>query len=211
VYTALEESASAAYRRTTRAFHFFPQGAAPVRTSSVLAISVLGLVGGLSAFPRASAQTKPPAVPTTGSALDDKAVIRALEKRFVKAFSDRDVNAIMANYAPGNQLFVFDVVPPRQYPSWEAYKKDWEELFVAFPGPVKDSMSELSITVVGSVAFSHHIETGQLTAKDGTVTNIVVRVTNVFRKIKGNWLIVQEHVSVPVDIGSGKADLLSKP
>jgi hypothetical protein len=36
-------------------------------------------------------------------------------------------------------------------------------------------------------------------------------VTDVYRKIKGKWLIVQEHVSFPVDLATGKADLLSKP
>jgi len=30
-------------------------------------------------------------------------------------------------------------------------------------------------------------------------------------KIKGKWLIVQEHVSVPVDLATAKADLNSKP
>jgi len=37
------------------------------------------------------------------------------------------------------------------------------------------------------------------------------RVTDVYRKIKGNWLIVREHVSVPVDLNTGKPDLSSKP
>jgi hypothetical protein len=55
--------------------------------------------------------------------------------------------------------------------------------------------------------YAHHIESGYLTTKDGTK----VPVTDVFRKINGKWLIVEEHVSVPVAIGSRKADLLSKP
>jgi len=29
--------------------------------------------------------------------------------------------------------------------------------------------------------------------------------------VKGKWLIVQEHVSVPVDLVSGKPDMMSKP
>jgi hypothetical protein len=29
--------------------------------------------------------------------------------------------------------------------------------------------------------------------------------------VHGHWLIVQEHLSVPVDLDTGKADLLSKP
>jgi hypothetical protein len=40
---------------------------------------------------------------------------------------------------------------------------------------------------------------------------LVVRVTDVYRKLKGKWLIVQEHVSVPVDVGTQTPDLLSKP
>jgi ketosteroid isomerase-like protein len=120
------------------------------------------------------------------------------------------VNGIMALYAPGDQLFVFDAVPPREYPNWEAYKKDWEEVFAANPGPITDTMEELSINVVGPVAYAHHVEAGHFVNKDGTGKDVVVRVTDVFREINGKWLIVQEHVSFPVDIDSGKADLLSK-
>jgi ketosteroid isomerase-like protein len=148
-----------------------------------------------------------PARPATG----DKAAIEALEQQYIKAFNAKDVNAIMAIYAPGDQLFVFDAVPPRQYAGWDAYKKDWEELFAAFPGPLTDSMTDLSVTVVGPVAYAHHVEGGHFARKDGTRVDVVVRVTDVFRKLHGKWLIVQEHVSFPVDIDSGKADLLSKP
>jgi ketosteroid isomerase-like protein len=144
-------------------------------------------------------------------ATDEKATIETLEQQFIKAFNAKDVNAIMAIYAPGDQLFVFDVVPPRQYPSWEAYKKDWEALFAAYPGPIANTMTDLSITVVGPVAYARHVEDGHFTRKDGTGVELVVRVTDVFRKLNGKWLIVQEHISFPVDIDSGKADLLSKP
>lgn len=141
----------------------------------------------------------------------DKAKIESLYQNYVKAFNAKDVNAIMANYAPGNQLFVFDVVPPRQYAGWDAYKKDWEGLLAAFPGPISETMSDLDITVVGSVAYAHNIQAGYFTDKDGKRLDITVRVTDVLRKLNGKWLIVQEHVSVPVDIMTGKADLLSKP
>ena len=154
-------------------------------------------------------------IPQSKTAADatasDKAAIEALEQRYVKAFNAKDVNAIMENYAPGNQLFVFDAVPPREYPSWEAYKKDWEGLFAAYPGPLADAISDLNITVAGTVAYAHHIETGYFTRKDGSRADFVVRVTDVFRKLNGKWLIVHEHVSFPVDIDSGKADLVSKP
>ena len=87
----------------------------------------------------------------TSKSSGDEAKIEALYQAYLKAFNARDVNAIMACYSP-KDLYVFDAIPPRAYPSWDAYKKDWEGLFTAFPGPVNYSMSEVSITVVGSLA-----------------------------------------------------------
>jgi ketosteroid isomerase-like protein len=40
---------------------------------------------------------------------------------------------------------------------------------------------------------------------------MTARVTDVYRKVAGHWRIVQEHVSVPVDLASGKPDFTSKP
>ena len=144
------------------------------------------------------------------SASSDKGKIEALYQSYLKAFRAKDVNAVMTMYDP-DELFVFDLVPPREYPSWDAYKKDWEGLFAAFPGPLDNNISEQVIDVVGPIAYSRCIQAGYFTAKDGSRLDVAVRVTDVLRKVKGKWLIVQEHVSVPVDLASGKADLMSKP
>lgn len=122
-----------------------------------------------------------------------------------------DEAAIMKCYMPGKDLFVFDVTPPRQHVGWEDYKKDWGDLYAAFPGPLHDEIRDLNITAEGNLAYSHHIESGYFTRKNGSRLDIAVRVTDAYRKVNGNWVIVQEHVSVPVDIDTGKSDLLSKP
>jgi ketosteroid isomerase-like protein len=141
----------------------------------------------------------------------DKAAIQSLEATFNEGLNSRDVDKIMSVYARGKQLFVFDVVPPREYSSWEAYKKDWEELFAALPGSVKNTISEQTIHVVGSIAYGHNIQTGEFTRRDGTKMVIVARTTDVYRKTNSKWLIVEEHNSVPVDLQTMKPDLLSKP
>ena len=141
----------------------------------------------------------------------DKAAIQALEDTYNEGFNSKDVDKIMSVYAPGKQLFVFDVVPPREYKGWEAYKKDFEGLFSGFPGPMKNTISEQTIHVIGSVAYGHNIQTGEFTAKDGTKVKIVARTTDIYRKMNGKWLIVEEHNSVPVDLDTMKPDLLSKP
>jgi uncharacterized protein (TIGR02246 family) len=143
------------------------------------------------------------------AAPSDEAQIQALEKQFVAAVQAKDVAKIMAVYAP--DVFVFDLVPPRQYVGQAAYKKDWENVFAGTVGPVKFSVSDLSVTVVGTVAYGHSIQSIGWTGKSGKPVSATVRVTDVYRKTGGKWLIVQEHVSVPVDLDTGKPDMMSKP
>jgi len=47
--------------------------------------------------------------------------------------------------------------------------------------------------------------------KQGNKLDLTVRVTDVYRKARGLWQIIHEHVSVPVDLETGKPDLASKP
>ncbi len=141
----------------------------------------------------------------------DKAQIQALEKGFAAAFNAKSVNRIMAYYSHDG-LFVFDVAPPRQHVGWADYKKDWQDYLVGVAGPMTFTLSDLAVSVVGPVAWSHSIQDMRYAAKDGSKKELTVRVTDVYRKLGGRWLIVQEHVSVPVDVDNdGKADLLSKP
>jgi ketosteroid isomerase-like protein len=152
----------------------------------------------------------PPAAGTYARA-DDKADIRALETRFVEAFRAKDVNAIMAVYVPDETLVVFDVVPPRQYVGWKAYKKDWEDFLALFDSAITVELTDLHVTTVRILGYGHSIQrvTGRM--RDGKTLGLTVRVTDVYRKVKGKWLIVHEHVSVPVDLATGKPDLESKP
>jgi len=173
-------------------------------TGAVLALG-LGLPAAAADAPAAPAAATPAAKPGPS----DRAQIAALEKAFAAAVETKDAGKVMAFYAKKG-LFVFDVVPPRAYPSWDAYKKDWEGLFAEAKGPVKIDISDLAIEVSGAMAYSHSIQVLSYEGKTGP-TAPVVRVSDVYRKDGGKWRIVHEHVSVPVDLDTGKADLQSKP
>jgi ketosteroid isomerase-like protein len=49
------------------------------------------------------------------------------------------------------------------------------------------------------------------TDKHGKKLDLTLRVTDVYQKMRGRWFVVHEHVSVPVDLDTGKPDLASKP
>jgi len=178
-----------------------------VAVAAALGITASAEAATSAATPPAAVAAKPPAKAAGPS---DRAQIQALEKGFIAAFDAKSVDKIMSYYARDG-LFVYDVSPPREYVGWAAYKKDWEGLLAGFPGPVNVDLSELSFTVVGPVAYGHSIQDAHFTTKDGAKIELVVRVTDVYRKLGGKWKIVQEHVSVPVDLDTGKPDLLSKP
>ena len=137
--------------------------------------------------------------------------IRALEQRYITAFSAKDVKTIMTCFIPDESLLVFDLVPPREYRGAAAFTKDWQEFLAAFPGPIQVQMTDLSVTADGKVGFGHRIDHLTLTDKGGKTTRMVVRVTHGYRKIDGKWLIVHEHASVPVDMASGKPVFESQP
>jgi uncharacterized protein (TIGR02246 family) len=141
----------------------------------------------------------------------DVEAIRRLESQFAEAVNAGNVDAIMKVYAPGQGLVVFDVVPPRQYIGADAYRKDWQTFVSMFAGPVKFDISDLAITADGEHAYSHSIQHVSGSDTKNQPFDLVVRVTDVYRKTNGKWLIVHEHVSVPVDLETKQPDLSSKP
>jgi uncharacterized protein (TIGR02246 family) len=134
----------------------------------------------------------------------DQAAIRALEDKFAAAFNAKDVNAIMALYSSSDDLVVFDVVPPRQYTGWAAYKKDFEDTFAMYPGPVQFQVDDLVVTVGGDIAFGHSIQTANVTDKKGKKVTLTVRVTDGYKRVNGQWVIAHEHASIPVDLETMK-------
>jgi len=79
-----------------------------------------------------------------------------------------------------------------------------------YPRPVHATMSDLAFTVAGDIAYVHNIQDAYWTGKDGKQQEQVAHVSHVYCKQHGHWLIVQEHVSVPVDFTTMKPDLLSR-
>jgi ketosteroid isomerase-like protein len=175
----------------------------------VLIPLAIGLIAYNQSITRAD-RTSDNTIPTDTKA-QDVADIKAVEDRFMTAFRAKDVNAIMELCVPDESLVVFDVTPPLQRTGEEAYRKDWEEAFNRFEGPLQAQINNEEVVAGGDVAYVlgiHHV-TG--TMKGGKTVDYTVRVTDGFKKINGKWLIAHTHVSFPVDMRTGKADIESEP
>ncbi len=151
------------------------------------------------------------AVPFARADSSDVAEIRTMESKLAAAVAARNLDAIMQLYVPDETLFVFDVIPPREYVGAKAFRKDWEEFLGSTKGPIKYEITDVEVADVGTVAYGHSIQRIVATGVRGDPLDLTTRVTDVYRKIKGNWVIVQEHISIPVDLDTGKPDFSSKP
>ena len=145
------------------------------------------------------------------TAASDTVEIRQLLDRWTTAFRARDVNGIMSIYEPGQALVAYDIVAPLQYTGFEAYKKDYQKFLDQFQSPIDIEIRDLSIVAGDTVAFSRGLERMSGILKNGEKFDAWVRFTECYRKTKGHWLAIHDHISVPVDLDSGKAMLNLKP
>jgi uncharacterized protein (TIGR02246 family) len=136
--------------------------------------------------------------------------IQQLIDDWAKAVRAKDINGFMSHYAP--DILLFDLVTPLQYRGADAYRRNQEEWFASWQGPIGYEIRDLSITVGDDVAFSHSLNRIYGTRTNGEKTDVWVRVTACRRKLNGKWLITHEHASVPFYMdGSYKAAVDLKP
>jgi uncharacterized protein (TIGR02246 family) len=138
-----------------------------------------------------------------------EAAIRDLIDCFVKALRAKDINGVMSVFAP--EVVSFDLGPPLQHGGGETFVKRWQELFESYQNPIDYEVRDLNITAGDDVAFSYSLNRVSGTMKNGRKSDRWLRWTACYRKTNGKWLIVHEHVSVPVDLVNGKAMLDLKP
>ncbi len=149
--------------------------------------------------------------PMEASATDAESAIRTLETRFAAAVRARNIDQIMAKYTVSEALVVFDVSPPRQYTGWQACKEHWQRFLALCKDTPTMGISDLEIYGGAGYAYSHSLQHFACTNQQGKKLNLTLRVTDGYANFSGDWLIVHEHVSVPVDLTTGEADLQSKP
>jgi ketosteroid isomerase-like protein len=145
------------------------------------------------------------------SELNSANQISRLLAQWQKAFEAKDVNRVMAIYAPGNALTAYDIVPPLQYKGADAYRKDYADFFGQFDGPLHVEIRDSHIETGGNIGFAYGLERISGKLKSGQPVDMWVRYTSGFKRIDGQWRDVHDHVSVPADMDTGKAMLDLKP
>jgi ketosteroid isomerase-like protein len=127
----------------------------------------------------------------------DEIDIRRRIEAGVAAVRAMDLEGVMALYAP--DTVSFDIGSPLRSGGAEAKRRAWVEAFAMYQRPLGYEVRDLTIAVGDDLAFGHSVNRISAVLKNGGTTGFWLRWTTCFGKIGGNWLIVHDHVSVPVD------------
>jgi uncharacterized protein (TIGR02246 family) len=137
----------------------------------------------------------------------DEDAIRQLIGTLADAVRAKDLDGMARIFAP--DIVSYDVEPPLRHVGAEAKAANWARVFAAYT-QLDYEVRDLTITVGGDVAFVRSLNRLSGTVA-GRQTGTWVRWTGCFRKTDGSWLIAHDHVSVPLDMASGKALLDLEP
>src|SRR5262249_60492915 len=171
-------------------------------TQSILLAFILMALASVTA----DAQTKNAAPPTGEGAAAKE--IRGWLDSWTKAFTAKDVDAIMALYA--DDIVAYDIVPPLQYVGKSEYRSDYQQFLSQYDN-LHVEVRDLHIGATGDFAYAAGLELISGTLNNGQKSKVRLRFTSLVRKSGGHWLDFHDHVSVPADIESGKAMLELQP
>ena len=143
--------------------------------------------------------------------VDDNAAkeIRGWLDRWMKAFKEKDADAVMALYA--DDVIAYDVVPPLQYVGKAAYRADYQQFFSQYNSNLNVEIRDLHVGATGDLGYAAGLELISGTLTNGQKSNVWLRFTSLFQNSGGHWLDFHDHLSVPADIESGKAMLELQP
>jgi|SRR5579872_1100293 len=135
---------------------------------------------------------------------DTTADITALEHKFANSSSADEALSYMSD-----DVTLYDISTPLEFAGQKAVRADFEGAFENIKNPKVDFIS-LHVIPAGKLAVAYSIQHMTATDKAGKPVDFTFRVTDVWRKEKDGWKLAHGHISFPVDMASGKADMRSK-
>jgi ketosteroid isomerase-like protein len=138
-----------------------------------------------------------------------EALIRQRVEDYAKAIGAKDIDPVMSFFAPN--LVSFDIaINTLRYTGADGKRREWQKAFAAYAS-IDYEVRDLNVTTDGELALVHALNHVKGTLTSGQATDLWVRWTACFHRIDGVWLVVHDHVSVPVDLEHGQAVLNLTP
>ncbi|MBY0479454.1 MAG: nuclear transport factor 2 family protein [Chitinophagaceae bacterium] len=156
-----------------------------------------------------SGQKQPSSINGFAESEKEKKAILDTREGWRKAFESRSVEGMMQFYV--HDIISYDLMAPIQFEGERMWRDNWINFFKYFPKEIKITLEDLTVFQSGDLATIRGLTRLQAATADGRYVDMWTRETNVLRKINGTWLLVHDHVSVPMDFQNGMALTNLKP
>ncbi len=133
----------------------------------------------------------------SGSLVTAKGVDRALLEQALAAWGTRDVSQAAKFYAKDANLIFFDVAP-RKYTGWTEYAAGANELFKTTKSISFKILDDVAVHNDDDAAWSVASVDVTLVGNDGSAMTFPCRWTAIWEKRGDQWLMVHDHMSVPL-------------
>jgi ketosteroid isomerase-like protein len=139
----------------------------------------------------------------------DETAIRQLHEDFEQAIGAKDLDRIMAQYAP--EVVAFDAVGALQFKGVPEYRVHWQRCFEFCQGEGFFETHELHVDVGGELACSRMLTHCGGPNAEGEMQSAWMRGTRVWARRGGDWKVIHEHFSMPFDMETGQVCMSSTP
>ena len=143
--------------------------------------------------------------------------VAAARSAWLEAFESQDAERMMSFYV--EDIYSYDMMAApagdsmaMAFDGAEIWRANWVSFFDMFEDDLEVSIDNLTVYQSGNIATVRGLTRLQGTAF-GQPVDMWARETNVLQRVDGEWLVVHDHVSVPIDFASGEAlmDLTPRP
>ena len=133
-------------------------------------------------------------------AKDDEAEIRAVIDKYATAWGSLNPDNAAPLYAKDANLVFYDILPLK-FTGWSAYAEGVKPHFAQFESLKVTPKGDLKVERRGNVAWTTGtFDLGVKMKEGGTPMAMEVRQTLILEKQGGDWKIVHEHFSTPLEI-----------
>jgi ketosteroid isomerase-like protein len=137
-------------------------------------------------------------VSSATSADREEANLRALVPKIVAAWGTMDISKVAPYYAGDADLTYFDVVPLK-YNNWKEYSEGAQKYLFEPNRSISAKLNDdFAVHRRGTLAWATFTLAIDLVSKEGASSHLNARWTMVFEKRSKGWVVVHEHVSVPL-------------
>jgi ketosteroid isomerase-like protein len=129
--------------------------------------------------------------------------IRDLHDAWFEASRMKDLSASMAPIAP--DIVSYEHSTPLQYTDIEDIREECRKGFDYQSGDFKWTVPDLKIMVREDLAVAWGLNRMAIRSSNGTENVMWSRGTRVFQRTDGEWKMIHQHASFPMDIDTGAA------